>query len=297
MKKLFTSLLLFAILIYANYATAQIVSLEEVHKIKNSKMIVGLTKDADLNQALKTAVENFWNFSEVVEYLPIDEAYKKVKNTPNLVVLSIGTTKSNSLSHGKGMNRYKFVSKGNHIEISTGKRAVLVKNYIPAFGKENIITDEIIAFGISSLQYMCQTMDQQNIKSNLKLKSAYKVHSPKLKTKKLYVMEGWLSDKIQADEVESIYDFPVEVVSYEKWENAILSKKEGVAYSIIVPVPVGGDYVYQHYLVDAQTGMIYGISQPKAAMKVAGFNVSKSNTGYINKANLENYSDVVNGKW
>jgi hypothetical protein len=57
-------------------------------------------------------------------------------------------------------------------------------------------------------------------------------------------------------------------------------------------VPIGGEFVYQHYLMDAETASVIYVSQPKMATKVAGFNVSKANTGYINSKNLERYNEA-----
>jgi len=278
---------------------SQIVKLESVKKIKGSKLIVGLTGNEELNKSLKEAVENHWGFNKVVEYLPKKEAYAKAKGDDNLVVLSLGSTKSQSLSHETGVPgfKYRYVSKGKHIEVSTGKGKPLLKHYIPTFGKEGVITKEILVFGLSSLEYLCKTMISNNLKSNYKYKPAYKKRSSELQTTKLYVLDLWLSSKVKKEEIASLYPYPIEIVNYEKWSEAILSKQEGISYSIIVPVPIGGDYFYQHYLVNANTGVVYGVYAPKVVTKAGNLNVTKTNVGYTNKKILQKYSGVIEGKW
>ncbi|MEO1653771.1 MAG: hypothetical protein AAFU64_09510, partial [Bacteroidota bacterium] len=108
---------------------------------------------------------------------------------------------------------------------------------------------------------------------------------------------GWLDLNKKKDDIKELYNFPVEVVNYETWKEAILKKKEGIAYVVVVPVPLGGKYVYLHYLMDAQTGKVFAIVKPKVGLSIGGINLSKKNTGYINKKNLEAYDEVAKGKW
>ena len=295
MKKLWIAILA---VVMANGLSAQIVKLDEVMHIKNSKMVVALTEDDDVNESLKKMVESFWSFSEVDEYLPREEAFEKAKNNKDIVVLAIGTTTSISGRHGRTTGySYRTISRGKHLEISNGKGKAIIKNFIPAFGEEEYITDEILAFGLTAIEYLCKTMEEDKLKTNWKFKSAYKVHSRDIKSKTLYLMDGWVSEKIKKEDIRKAYEAPIAVVTQEKWADAILSKKEGIAYCIVVPATVGGKFVYMHYIVDAHTGVVYGIAYPKVAVDVAGVNVSKSNSGYINKKNLKAYADIGEGKW
>ncbi|MCP4177184.1 MAG: hypothetical protein GY756_05395 [bacterium] len=297
MKNLLSAILIISVSSFIS-AQTQIFKLDNVYKIKNGKMIIGLTENESLNEALKTAVENFWNYNEVVEYLPKKEALKKARNNDNLFVLSIGTTRSKSMRHGSGAIKYRYVSSGKHIEISSGSPITNIKNYIPSIGgKEMIVTEEFIAYGISSMLYLFRTMEENELKNSSKYKASYKIHSPKLKSKTLYLLDSWVNDKLKKEDIEKIYNAPIEVVTQEKWTNAILSKEEGIAYCIVVPVPGIGQYAYLHYIVDAQTGMVLGIGHPKAAVSFGGVNVSRANTGYINKKNIQQYSNIIKGKW
>jgi hypothetical protein len=295
MKKILTTFLPLMLGIVLN---AQIIKLDDVRKVKASKLIVALTGDEQINEALKSVVPKYWTFSEVVGFEDAESANKKAKEDDNLYVLSIGTKSSRSLTHSTaGSNiRYQFISEGKAINIGRGKGSPVIFNPIPSF-EDDVITEEILIYGISTMQNMCKIMDEKNLSSNMKIKSAYKENTPELKNKVLYLAEGWLAPKLDVQKIPEMYDAKIKVVSYDDWRNAIISGEDGVAYCIVVPVATGGSYTYIHYLVDAKTSAIYAFTYPKVGMNVAGVNVSKSNTGYINSKNIGMYNDALYGKW
>lgn len=296
MKKLLAIIILFASVGSIN---AQLIKLTDVKAVEKTKLIVGLSGNQAQDDALKKALKDFWTLSEIGESMPTKEAKTKAKANDKLFVISVGLSTGKSLTHSDGGgNLYRYVAKGIHLEISNGKK-VVIKQYLPAFGEERAITEEILASALTSVQYLCNTMVKKSMKNNMKYKNAYKVNSPKLKSKTLYIAEGWVDEKMK-ESVASLYNGKVEVVSYEKWRDVILSKKEGAAYSIVIPVLVGADYLYQHYLIDASSGIVYGIAIPKAASANLGrvkVNLSKANNGYVNKKILEKYNGVLIGKW
>ncbi len=119
-----------------------------------------------------------------------------------------------------------------------------------------------------------------------------------------YIPKMFLNEKLTEASIKKYYDSNFKIATQEEWKEAIISRKNDVAYLILVPVPVSGDYIYQHYIVDAETSKIYALLQPKAgiAMKsgiigVRDINLSKSNNGYINKKNIKKYGNVLSGKW
>jgi hypothetical protein len=228
------------------------------------------------------------------------------KGKDSVVILTVARAKSKSLTHKRpGINigpitinrNFKNVSSGTCVIIEDGKGNVLISSYIPTFGEDDEITPEVLAFGISNMNYLLNVMEEKKLASNLKAKSAFKEKAEgKLKEKTLYVPKDWLDEKVSLEEVSKTYTASVEVVSYEVWQDAILNQKDK-AYVIVVPMPVGGDFVYVHYLMDAKTGMVYASCAPKTAMKVGGINVSKANTGLINAKNIERYNDALSGDW
>lgn len=158
----------------------------------------------------------------------------------------------------------------------------LIRIYIPSLGDNNMNADEITAFAISSMQYLCKEMDEKKLKNNMKWESDYKLHSPEIKSKTVYILDASLSEKMVIGEIKNYYPFPIEVVSYEKWKNAILNKEDGIVYCIIVPFPMAGTILFMHYLIDSKNGIVYAV--PKSSDKVT-------------KKSLKQYNDAVLGKW
>lgn len=294
MRKFFLFVLAISIGFYAN---SQTMKQKELLEIKTSKTIVGLTDDDKVNEYLKNAIKEYWSFNEVVEYLPLKEAKKKAKENDNLVVMSIGTDWSTSSKHGNGGYQYRTVSSSRYIGISRGKGYSIIFQNFPEFKDKNI-TPEVLDFAVSSLQYLCETMDEHKLKTNWKYKEPYKEHSKELQKKTLYLPEHWIDQKnITKEKLKELYNYPVEIVSYEKWAEAITSKEKGIAYCMIVPVSRIGDIIFLHYLVDAETGTVYAISTPKAVVKVAGINMSKANSDEIIKKNIKKYNKAAKGDW
>jgi hypothetical protein len=281
---------------------------KDVQKVKQSKMIVALTGDAETDEGIQKAIKSFWTFtSPDVSTMSYQEAKAMAKGKDSIVILTVAHAKSKS-SKQKGRvfgigpivlkeADFRNVSYGTCVIIEDGKGNVLVSSYIPTFGENDNITPEVLTFGISSMNYLLSVMDEKKLASNLKAKSAFKEKAKDLlKEKTLYIPKDWLDEKVSLEEVSKTYSASVEVVSYEVWQETIVGRKDK-AYVIVVPMPVGGDFVYVHYLMDAKTGMVYASCAPKAAMKMNGINLSKANTGLINSKNIEKYNDALSGDW
>jgi hypothetical protein len=262
------------------------------------------------------AVKEFWKFTEVAEFLPIAKAQEKANADEQYLVIKLGTIVSRSLPMGhRGAkesykqktgsdtgfddNPWRNVSSGQIIEI-TGKKDRLAWVYIPMYSKENYITKEILYYGVAALHSLTETMDKTPLKTNWKLISTYNDSKPKdIKTKTLLLADVWLDEKVKPEDIKKIYPGKVEVVSYDTWKEAILSRNSEFTYSIVVPVPSGGDYNFEHHLMDASKGTFSGIAAPKVAVKMnsplgRNVNLTKANTGYINKTMLEMYRDLYN---
>lgn len=290
MRKLFTVLLIAIV----GLGHAQIINQKKVAKVKSSKLIVGLTGNADFDADMKAAVEEFWKFSSISEYLPMDEAKKKAKTDPNSLVLVFRHVRSSSCSHqAAGSNiRYKIVTSGYQVAITEGGGLKnFVATFVPTFGGET--TREILYFAIALMNNTLETMEKQNLKNNIKMYSIFNSRAGKLKNKTLYIPDGWLAEKLSPNELAEIYPARIKVTSYEEWRDAIINKKEGIAYLIIVPTPLGDSYVHIHHLMDAETGACIGTAKPKAPLNVNGINVSKANTGFLNKKMASKYADLL----
>jgi hypothetical protein len=170
-----------------------------------------------------------------------------------------------------------------------------VSCYFPTFGEDYEVTKEGLGFAVSEMNSIVSNLDKYNIKNNMTYNKPFKQNAPRLKDKTLLIPDFWLSEKVGVDELASLYEGKCQIVTYEEWSDAILNKRN-YAYVMIAPTPVGGDYVYLHYLMEASTGDVLYISKPKVAVNVGGFNVSAANTGYINGRCLKLYNDAFDMK-
>jgi len=294
--------LIFSILLgITNLANAQfqLINLKEVESIKNSKIVVGLTGNKDLDDAMIAAVNEFWKISEIGEPMPVEEAISKTKEDNSITVIKIGEIRAISMTH-KYNNywNYRNINSSKVIELYNGGKKPVFKQFIPEFNNE--ITSEILWFGIAAMHYQLVTMEENNI-GVTKLKKQYKSSSPKLNDVTLLIPEGWTDKKTTPESLKEIYGGKAYIVSYSIWRKAIMERDEDVAYSIICSVPFGDGYVHLHYLMDAKTGNILAVIQPKVAVSInkpkGNVNLTKGNSGYVNKKILEKYNNVLAGKW
>lgn len=273
-----------------------LVKQSEVQQIKAAKIIIaqfGVKEIDDLNEA---TMKKFFTFNTNFAVMPYMEAKAEAKKDPEKVFIMFVTgVTSKSLPHDRDdkstpnwKEQYRNISGGAFLVIENAKGGVMANCYLPSF-EEGGITEEVIAFGCEAISSMLKTMDEKQMGSNLKLESTYFKDAPALKQKNLLIPEGWLSNKFDKVLIQTLYTGQYEVCSYEKWRDAILNK-EDVGYVVVVPKPVGGSYLYQHFLMNAKTGMVYAICYPKVSSSM-----SKSNTGYINEKNVKRYNDAITG--
>ena len=114
MKRIFLSgLLLLAILLPLSGQIGN--SKAAFVQIKRSKVILGLSGNEELDNALRTAVDSFWTYARLDGELPLKEAYAKAQKDDRLVVLAIDKRVSEiSISRpGIGANGMPDYAKSN----------------------------------------------------------------------------------------------------------------------------------------------------------------------------------------
>ncbi len=291
MKKL----ILLAIIAFSFFsAEAQLLRRSTVDDIKQSKIIVALTEDERLNEVWKAAIQNRWKFTEIIDYVPEKEAFKKVKSGEADYILFLNTkvvARSRDYKRGDYIDVYR--NEGMAVELKKRKmtNGPVAGQYIPPFGDDNEYAEAFVNFGIDALQYQFETMINNDLKSNMKLYDAYNKNGSQLKDRTLFVLDGWIHKKITIEEVKEMYLGKLEVVPFADWKEAILEKQEGRAYVVVVPVPTGKSYIYLHYLMDAGTGHVLGMGQPRVTFGAFGY--SKGNSGFINEKNLKVYNELM----
>ncbi len=294
MKKLLFFITIFTL----TSSIAQMPKLKQIENLEKSQIIIGLSGKKSVDESLVRMVNKFWDLCPISEKLPINEALAKAKNDDNLYVIYLDSYRSNSFTkQGNNNVNYKFVSFSKFVGLSTGKKKPIIYSAIPT--SNDRIADEAIAHGTNFINQLFGMMLEYQVNASKALQ-LIKKNSTILNERVLYMAQWMVDNRLNEKEISKIYQGQFKIVSNEEWSQAILSKKEGIAYTIIIPAAVGGSYVYQHHICDAKTGQILGIKQPKAAFALRGgtktINLSKGNKGFINKKNLKQYSDILKGK-
>lgn len=274
-----------------------LVKLEDALRIKESTLIIAEHKSPELTADLRAAMEEFWTFSDITAPLSLSDALKRAKANHKYLVLELSSISSKSLNAGEGKEHYRIIREGTVLQIRSTDSEPLAKIFIPAFGDDKTVTKEALFFGVSTLQYMLTTMEKKEMKNNFKFQYAYKEKSPNLMLRTLLIAEGWAESSLSTEKLRELYHGPAEVVTYKEWRDAILTRKAGYAYAIIVPFPHGDGYKNYHQLVDAETGTVFGMALPADANMILEAGEQTDNMGYINKGNVPAYADILDGDW
>jgi len=288
-------LLLIAFILFSTSVFAQIPKLEHIKNLKESKVIIGLSGNEDLNKSLKELIPKYWTLCPIDGALPYKEALEKAKEDDNTYVIFVSSIVSRSLRHNYTENwDIRLISSGKFVGLSNGKKKPLMRSYIPA--SDNVVPGESIAHGLKFMQTLFTSMIEEQ-KGAMKVVGLYKQQAKELVNKTLYIPEVWLHKKLTKEIITKEYGSNFKIVSETEWKDAILNKKEGVAYVILIPYPMAGQYMFQHHIFDSETNQLYAISNSRVAVSLNAVNLSKANTGYISKKNIKKYKGVLSGKW
>ena len=282
--------------LFTTQLNAQLLTLKTVEQIKGGKIAVALSEDdEEFNRVWKATIEKRWDFTPITEFLSENEAFDKLKNNEVNYVLIFNPRKvSFSLSETRGDYKYRYYNEGMGIEIRSAKNRIVAVQYVPPFGDDNVFAESFLAFGIDALQSVFNTMIENNMKNNMRLYDAFNKKGASLKELELVLAEPWLHKKMTKELAREIYEGDLAFISFSHWNELIIDQISGKAYIAVVPVPTGKSYIYLHYIINAETGEVIGMGQPKSSFGV--YSYSKGNSGYINEKNLEIYNDVLNSK-
>ncbi|WP_157975933.1 hypothetical protein [Lewinella sp. IMCC34191] len=285
--------------------TAQLAnSKKAITEIRRSKIILGLTGDEQIDQALRTAVDTFWRVGRLSGEMPYEEALEVANKDDGTMVLYFDnmTSETSMLQNQfgqSGLTRQTWVpgpsSRSLILTVSSGKR---LKRDMKAFlalptDDDGTVPEAAVHFAVSALNDMCATVARAPKSGVAHLKATIAKRGRRLKTKTLYVLDELIDKKLTVDEFTELYGYRVEVVDYEDWSQIVLNRQEEAAYSIVSPTPMGGNHVYAHYLMDAASGTILGVAYPKVAVALGPINLSKGNSATINEKMAEMYHEAV----
>lgn len=273
-------------------------------RVKNAKIILAETDDPVLDSMLANAVRTCWTFNRNITSVPYNKARALAKKDRSILIFGVTdvfSTEFLHLSPEERLERDKYpwvnrpdVSSGSSVILEDGKGVPVVAGYFPKFGEQEFVTEEALFFAVSAMNSLLTSLEVHGIRNNLTYNKPFKRNAPGLAGKTLLILDKWLAEDVSPAEIGKYYNSRFKVVSYEDWSRAIVERAD-FAYAIVVPAPINGSFVYQHYLMDAKSGMVYYIAQPKVAVSVMKKNVSASNTGYINSRNLKDYNTAFAG--
>ena len=252
MKNLFLTLFVFTFGI-CQFSQAQFLKNEEAHKLKKSKVIIGLTSDSTLNQALLEAVGIAWTLTPIHDTLPLKDALEKQKKEGGITVIQLGVDVT-SRTTTQGRMEIKTKSAGGYIGLNTkgGKQADLIQHL-------SYNSPAQFVFGLASLQDAVNTIIDENLSGMMKVQGAYGARKSKLKGKTLYICKDFVSDGITLNDIKSAYQGNVELLDVDDFEKVILEKENNGVYLNFVSVPVGDTYGFVAYIMGCDDHKTYNL--------------------------------------
>lgn len=327
------SLLTFLIfLLICSNTFAQNVSSKEAKEFKTRSLIVGLEemnpkkikklKPKELeycksqiegnNYALKTAVEKYWKFNSTVEFLPLSEAKKLLKNKANEYAL-LSFLKYKDYEHfrsgagwSKGPNNYTTSTQwspaltynsGTHYTTAANEIMTInidMPSTIFSVNLPNLyVSLPDAVYGIKQMEYVFNRLienDKLNFRDILKEGSGNT-----LKDKTLLLCKNDLDKKLDEEEIKNIYPYKYKIVTIEEIDKAIIDQDNECVIVQIVSVKGGKGNVSIHYLSDTSTGRIVGYVVPTIALRVKGTKLITYNEK-IKEKHLKEYLEIANCK-
>lgn len=273
-----------------NLLFAQNFGLKELGEVSGGTLVVGLSGNDTIDDYLKEAIDRYWNFKEISDYLPLEEAEKMAKKDKRLFVLHLGRGASCLPT------RRRYVSVAHRVMISDGKSFFSkpkIYSYYPTYGDPGSITREGVLFGVAALEHTCKIMVEDYIKSYWKWNAIFNKYNDELANKTVLLLENWLEEDLTEQEIQEIYPYPVKVVNDQVWLDAVVNKKENLVPVVIVPIPQAGNFTYVHYFWESGEPKILGTAYSKFNVQIEGNMVTPSNMGYITDKNVKMYAKMV----
>lgn len=264
-------LLIIILFLFSLQAEAQNTKSSDAKSLKQKKMIVALkeypkkaSEEMKLlidssNASLKFAMQNYWTFSEVVEFMPISEAkdfIKENKESHSYVAIELGISKSTKKAENDNIrgNAYRYVSYSERIGIYAP--SLISSTFLPHY--EGPLTKAAAVFAVIQMQKVLELLYQEEFTSMMGSRSYVKNNGQKIKSKTLLIPKEYISDDLTTEEIREAYPFDLEICDLQKIEKAILDRDAKYAVMYHVPIPIGGKFLYRLYISSAEDGDVYG---------------------------------------
>lgn len=244
---------------------AQNAKTSDAQEVKKLKTIVALKeypkKASDdekmmvdsANAALRFAMENYWDFNEVVDFMPLEEAEDFVKDNEGYcyVAIVVGVSKST-----KVRDSYQYVSYSEKLVLNDPKTVTSV--YLPKY--EGPLTRATAVYACQLLDKLFTLLHDGEMSSIMASRGYIKENGPNLIKKTLLIPKEYVNPKLSEDDIKLAYPYDLDICDLEKIEKAILEEDPKYAVVYYVPVPVGGKWVHQLYVSGTADGDPYGVA-------------------------------------
>jgi hypothetical protein len=334
MKKKTTLFLFFLFLINLSQAQFSNTKHAEALKIKNSILLVSLEEEdgkfvtklkkkkkrqaelksyldniAGRNEAIKNAFENYWTFSDKVEFHPRSVVEKLMKENKGKYVdammsefkeyekfkthIGLDGRKAGWRSTPSGLMEYnpstKYSVTANIITtLKIGNPKEMITMYLP-----NALPSKAdLVYGVQQMQFILNYLVESEDHKMSKIKKHIQTLAPKLKDKILLIDRKLTHKKMTNKTIKSIYPFEFELVEGKVLDEAIENKDERYAYVQIVDTPGGKGNVSVHFVMGADDGEIYCIVAPKVAVTLKGTSIIRYNEK-IKKKQIQKYAEYA----
>jgi len=277
-------------------------SKKAISKLRGAKLIVGLTGNLEVDQALQTAVDSFWNPRMLAEPMPRDEAGDKAKGNDRLAVLTTGefrvrsriplaSSGVNSAINWSILTAKKFTTIG----ISDGgkfERNFLANVNIPVSDADELPA-AAVHFGVAYLDDYITSINRYKSFGDWN-KSTKARRIKRLKRMTLYIPDVLFTKSISPEEFGEEYGYDYKVVPMEEWSRVVLEHEEGAAYTMVIKFAFSGPPVFAHVIMSAKDGKILAFVYTKVAANLAGIKLSRGNSFEMNKKMTSLYKKAVN---
>jgi len=237
---------------------------------------------ANFNQIIKDAVEKYYQWGKKgIEYMPALQVEKLVKEGKAGKYVILHFTVAGSYVNPADIGPIyggKYTDSVRALSRSKGYGIFIIQ--LPG-GNDKKMTD-VYSVGLpvaypsaADMVYAIQMI--HNVFTDLTKLKDYEVkdfhndiekNNRKLKKKTLLIENGQVTAKTTLADLKKDYDYPMQIVSYEKIQDAILQSDSSYAYVQVVPIKTSASssgnlkLALRHLVVDAKDGRVLGTAKP-----------------------------------
>lgn len=292
---LLLSALLFVLTGFAQkYRFEQNFKKSDLEYFKKADIYLGLTSNEAMDSALRIALDNSWDFTEIKGEDSIESLKKKIKDGKNIAFITIAKTGSSNLfSDRSGINAK---SHSYAIQLNAkGNKYGFFHQYL-CYAEGFIDNMELsMDVGIKMLNAKLKTIDKEGLSKSKLVKKSAQQHSDVFTKKTLYIPREWL-DGITEEDFKSNYTKKVKFVDLEEYIEDIKKGKEDMIFVLPLAVPAEGGFVNTHVFTEADGYQYLGLCQHLSFLEMQT-NIFNDYSGAIGKSHSKLYEKTSDGKW